>query len=234
MEYDYRYPETIEEIQKFKNKLSCATMTQRDLFARFMSGNYAWNDFQADNGCKTLVDLGYYISTRPPIESIITAYFDFGIVAEPIKGSAWHTVSMVAVNHDGIQYGLDDRGRYALEKDKNSIEHAIKHFKLLSSHYHNRIKTVYDHIKSQTSDQIWVLAGGGMQLQASFGNKDGYIATLFLDIDSYVKVGVENPQRAKSISLKKYELSMNSDKFNDYFIKFEDTGFNLMVNQNGT
>lgn len=229
MKYDYRHPETPEEIKNVKAKLSVATYEQKNLFARFMAGDYEWAEFQADNGCKTLVELGYYISTRPPIESIITAYSDFGIVAEPIKGSAWHTQSMVAVNHDGIQYGLDDRGRYAADNDKNSIEHSIKHFKLMSTHYHNRIKAIHNYLMTKTSDPIWVLAGGGYQMQASFGNKNGYIATLALDITSFVKVGVENAQRAKAIANKKYELSMNANNFNNFFSDFNDKNFTLKV-----
>lgn len=229
-EYDYRHPETPEEIKNVKAKLSVATYKQKNLFARFMAGDYEWAEFQADNGCQTLVELGYYISTRPPIESIIAAYSDFGIVAEPVKGGAWHTQSMVAVYHGGIQYGLDDRGRYADENDKNSIEHAIKHFKLLSTHYQDRVKTIHNHLVTKTTDPIWVLAGGGYQLQASFGNKDGYIATLCLDVDSFVKVGVENSQRAKTISTKKYEISMTVDMFNTYFNDFEDSNFNVKIN----
>lgn len=229
MEYDYRHPETPEEIKNVKAKLSVATYEQKNLFARFMAGDYEWAEFQSDNGCKTLVELGYYISTRPDIETIIESYLDFGLHVEPIKGSAWHTQSMVAVNHDGIQYGLDDRGRYALEKDKNSIEHAIMHFKLMSSHYHNRIKAIHDHLMTKTSDPIWVLAGGGYQIQASFGNKNGYIATLDLDINSFVKVGVENPQRAKAIMNKKYEIAMNTNNFNDFFSDFKLNDFIVKV-----
>jgi hypothetical protein len=229
MEYDYRHPETPEEIKNVKAKLSVATYKQKNLFARFMAGDYEWAEFQADNGCQTLVELGYYISTRPPIESIIAAYSDFGIVAEPVKGGAWHTQSMVAVYHGGIQYGLDDRGRYAAEKDKNSIEHAIKHFKLMSTHYHNRIKTIHNHLVSKSNEPIWVLAGGGYQIQASFGNKNGYIATLDLDINSFVKVGVENLQRAKTISNKKYEISMNANNFNGFFSDFKLNDFIVKV-----
>ena len=229
MEYDYRHPETPEEIKNVKAKLSVATYEQKNLFARFMAGDYEWAEFQADNGCKTLVELGYYISTRPSIEFIIAAYSDFGIIAEPVKGGAWHTQSMVAVNHDGIQYGLDDRGRYALDNDKNSIEHAIMHFKLMSSHYHNRIKAIHDHLMTKTSDPIWVLAGGGYQMQASFGNKNGFIASLGLDLNSFVKVGVENAQRSKTISVKQYELSMNETNFAQYFSDFNIDNINVKV-----
>lgn len=229
MKYDYRHPETPEEIKNVKAKLSVATYAQKNLFARFMAGDYEWAEFQADNGCKTLVELGYYISTRPPIESIIASYSDFGIIAEPVKGSAWHTQSMVAVNHDGIQYGLDDRGRYAAEKDKNSIEHAIKHFKLMSTHYHNRIKTIHNHLVSKSNEPIWVLAGGGYQIQASFGNKNGYIATLDLDMNSFVKVGVENSQRAKVIKIKKYELSMEAKNLEEFFSDFKENNFVLKI-----
>lgn len=228
-EYDYRCPETPEEVDNVKDKLSGATSEQKKLFARFMACDYEWAEFQADNGFQTLVALGYWISTRPAIESIIASYSDFGIVAEHVKGRAWHNESMVAVTHDGIQYGLDDRGRYALEKDKNSIEHAIMHFKLMSSHYHNRIKAIHDHLMTKTSDPIWVLAGGGYQIQASFGNKNGYIATLELDVNSFVKVGVENPQRANKISTKKYEIAMNANNFNDFFSDFKESQFILKV-----
>ena len=229
MEYDYRHPETPEEIENLKTKFLAATSTQKNMLTRFLTGQYEWSDFQADNGCQTLVELGYFISNKPDIEAIIASYLDFGMNVEIVKGTAWHTESMVAINHDGIQYGLDDHGRYVLEKDKNSIEHSIKHFKLMSSHYHNRIKTIHNYLVTKTSDPIWVLAGGGYQMQASFGNKNGFIATLELDSNSFVKVGIENEQRKRSISNRHYDLSMNEQNFIQYFRDFNIVGFNIKI-----
>lgn len=231
MEYDYHQPETPAEIENLKAKFSAATRSQKDMLTRFLMGKYTWSEFQEANGFQTLVELGFLISNKPAIEDIIESYLDFGLNVELIKGSAWHTESMVAVNHDGIQYGLDDHGRYVLEKDKNSIEHSIKHFKLLSSHYHNRIKAIHDHLMTKISDPIWVLAGGGYQIQASFGNKNGFIATLELDLNSFVKVGVENEQRKKTISNKHYDLSMNEQNFIRYFCDFNNFSFNLKISQ---
>lgn len=228
-EYDYRHPETLQEIEQFKKNLKFATLEKKKFFRMFLSGQYSWEQFQEDNGVKTLVELGYYISTRPNINEIIDSYKDFGISAEHVKGAVWHGNSMVAVNHNGIQYVLDDRGLYCREKETNSIEHAIKHFKLLSTHYEERVKSIYNHLQSNTEQPIWVLAGGGYQIQASFGNEDGYIATLMLDANTYVKVGVDNIQRTKAISEKAYELSLSTLNFNRYFTNFKDTSFTLNI-----
>jgi hypothetical protein len=228
-EYDYRHPETLKEIEKFNNNLKYATLETKKFFRMFLSGQYSWEQFQEANGVKKLVDLGYYISTRPNINDIIDSYKDFGISAEHVKGAAWHFDSMVAVNHNGIQYVLDDRGLYFKDKETNSIEHTIKHFKLISTHYEDRVKSIYNHLQSNTEQPIWVLAGGGYQIQASFGNEEGYIATLMLDVNTYVKVGVENVQKSKAISKKAYELALSSLNFNRYFTDFKDTSFTLNI-----
>lgn len=94
------------------------------------------------------------------------------------------------------------------------------------------IKNVKANLSVATYEQknlFAVLAGGGYQIQASFGNKNGYIATLDLDINSFVKVGVENPQRAKAIMNKKYEIAMNTNNFNDFFSDFKLNDFIVKV-----
>jgi hypothetical protein len=213
---DYRNAETVEEITILKENFKLATVEERDMFTRYLDQTLPAEEFISNGGFELFVRLGYFIPNVPSINTLIGSYEDFGIKAEPLKGSSWHTPTMIAVNHDGVQYGLDDRGKYFLDNDKHPIEQAINQFQLISTHYHQRVKEVYDYLKTKTPDDIWAMVSGG---QVFFGNKDGYIAILYFDSGDYVTLGVQDDKKALKISTKKYTLAVQFSKNNHYFDK---------------
>lgn len=50
--------------------------------------------------------------------------------------------------------------------------------------YHEKIKFIYDFLVAKNIGDIWVMSGGGMQIQAFFGNSTGYLGILYLNLDS--------------------------------------------------
>jgi hypothetical protein len=213
---DYRNAETVEEITILKENFKLATVEERDMFTRYLDQTLPAEEFISNGGFELFVRLGYFIPNVPSINALIGSYEDFGVKAEPLKGSSWHTPTMVSINHDGVQYGLDDNGKYFLDNDKTRIENNIYQFQLISQHYHQRVKEVYDYLKTKTNDDIWAMVSGG---QVFFGHKDGYIAILYFDSGDYVKLGVHDDKKALKISAKKYTLAVQFSKNNHYFDK---------------
>ena len=213
---DYREPTTNEEFEIIKDNLALATLSERDMFKRYLNKSLPAEEFIENGGFELFVRLGYFIPNVPSINALIGSYEDFGVKAEPLKGSSWHTPTMVAINHDGVQYGLDDNGKYFLDNDKTKIENNIYQFQLISQHYHQRVKEVYDYLKTKTNDDIWAMVSSG---QVFFGHKDGYIAILYFDSGDYVKLGVHDDKKALKISTKKYTLAVQFSKNNHYFDK---------------
>lgn len=213
---DYRNAETVEEITILKENFKLATVEERDMLTRYLDQTLPAEEFISNGGFELFVRLGYFIPNVPSINALIGSYEDFGIQADPLKGSCWHTPTMVAINHDGVQYGLDDKGVYFLDNDKKRIEQNIHEFKLISSHYHQRVKEVYDFLKLKTADDVWVMVSGG---HVFFGHKDGYIAILYFDSGDYVKLGVHDDKKALKINTKKYTLAVQFSKNNHYFDK---------------
>lgn len=221
---DYRELTTEEEFQTLKANLALATAEERDMFKRYINKTLTGEEFFANHGFELFVRLGYFIPNVPSVNAIISSYQDFGIQAEPLEGSCWHTATMVAINHDGVQYGLDDKGVYFLDNNKQRIEEDIHQFKLISSHYHERVKEVYDFLKIKTADDVWAMVSVG---QVFFGHKDGYIAILYFDSDDYVKLGANDEKKALKISTKKYTLAVQFDKNNHYFEKNDLKNFKI-------
>lgn len=214
---NYRNAETADEISNFALKLTSASVDERSLFTRFMNKQLSDQEFLDLNCFPLLIKLGYLIPNVPSTKALIGSYADFGITTEPLKGGCWHSSTMVAVNHDGVQYALDDKGSYFADNDKKTITMIINNYQLMSGHYHNRIKEVYDHLKTKTTDDIWVMVSGASSLQAFFGNKDGYLAILYLDKADYIKIDSKDQTKIDHINTVRYTLNVQFSHNNHYF-----------------
>lgn len=229
---NYRAIQTPEEMQIFLDNVVKASQEEKDLVNSFINRTITAEDFIDKDVPTLLMKLEYFVDGSPSLNAIIGSYEDYGIKAEPLKGGNWHTKTMVAIHHDGVQYSVDDGGLYFLDNDKQRIEHSLYHYQLLSTHYHERVKEVYDYLKTKMTDDIWAMSGGGSQLQVFFGNKDGYIGILYFDDDQYVKVGVENAKKAAIIANKKYTLVVQSAANNHYFENYANP--NIKVRKSDT
>jgi hypothetical protein len=108
---------------------------------------------------------------------LVEAYREYGLEVTAPKGNCWFGKTMVCTEHDGVPYCMDghSNGDYA---------HGVRHRQLIIERHHERIKSVYEYCKALGVGDIWVLSGGGGQLQAFFGNNTGYLAILYLDMEN--------------------------------------------------
>lgn len=121
-------------------------------------------------------------------EKVITTFAKKGFDIVEVKGNSRWGEDMYAIWQDGVQYAIDYHGKTD-KKGNPDIDHSCKHLKIMlnSEIYHQKIKKIYDYLMAQNIGDIWVLSGGGMQVQAFFGNKKGYVGTLYLEMDNVKK-----------------------------------------------
>ena len=83
------------------------------------------------------------------------------------------------IMHDGVKYHL-----YLMKSENlNAVERKIDNYREFVNRYHQLIKEVRDKIqKIPGVGKVWVMDGGGAQHQAFFGNKNGYLGILYLDL----------------------------------------------------
>lgn len=116
----------------------------------------------------------------------------------------------VCTIHDGVRYHLSlMKNSESRTKDKAKQE-ADEHKEMIK-YYHTLVKEVYEKIK-QFPDigDVWAMEGGGMQHQVFFGNKNGYLGILGLDMKNLKKQPVN----------KSYTLQVQSVKNDKVFKKF--------------
>jgi hypothetical protein len=82
--------------------------------------------------------------------------------------------------YDGVPYCMDPTNEFdAISESK--IPHIARHFELMKERHHTEIKAICEHLKQFPEiGDFYVMAGGGSQLQAFFGNAEGYLAILYL------------------------------------------------------
>lgn len=116
------------------------------------------------------------------------------------KGCSRHS-EMIAINKEGIQFTIQ------VSDEKNMLED-IEYLNIMleNKEYLNKIKSIYFYLKELSIGDIWVMVGGGSQIQAFFGNSKGYIAILYLDIATNV-----------SNKPKKHTLQVNGKNNDKYF-----------------
>lgn len=140
-------------------------------------------------------------------QKVIEAFKKKNLDITEVKGNSRHGEHMVAIWHDGVQYAIDYHG-HTDKKGNPDIDHGVKHLKIMiqSETYHQKIKKIYDYLMALNIGDIWVMSGGGMQVQAFFGNKNGYVAILYLEM--------ENVKKPKD---KEHTLVVNGKKNEKYF-----------------
>jgi len=131
---------------------------------------------------KHLVALGYM---DPPIEQTdeerIAMWAKYGLPVSVPKGRCPFSDSMMLAEHDGVPYCVDEHTHLLKDGSDKDIHRNIGHRQMLIDCYHEKIKSVYEHCVRLDRGPVWVMVGGGSQVQAFFGHDQGYFAILFLD-----------------------------------------------------
>jgi hypothetical protein len=115
-----------------------------------------------------------------------TMYKHYGLNVVPAKGKSRDSSLMVTAAKDGVPYSLEPNDAYG-HVDPTKITHNVKHYKLTVKRHHKEVKAVYDYLMqnhSRALGDVWVMMGGGSQLQAFFGNNTGYLGILHLSLES--------------------------------------------------
>lgn len=91
----------------------------------------------------------------------------------------------VCFMYDDVRYMIYLMKNKNKDERKKDAERGYKKYIEIRDRYHPLIKKIYNAIQTQLpqTGDIWVMSGGGMQLQAFFGNKDGYLSTLYLGME---------------------------------------------------
>lgn len=115
------------------------------------------------------------------------------------------------------------------------INNEIHKFNLTIDKHLPLIKKIYEYCETIADCPLWTLCGGGMQLQQFYGDDNGYIGVLYLDMmdnNKYINPniftfqinGKENEIKFKKFNYKKiannkevqdfYNLKNNMNKYN--------------------
>ncbi|MEG0869646.1 MAG: hypothetical protein RSG77_21775 [Hafnia sp.] len=159
-------------------------------------------------------------------EERIAMYAQYGVEVTVPKGRSWHSKSLMCAEHDGVPYCMDEHSHFFEDDSDRELRHSILHRKLMIERHHEKIKAIYEYCVGLDVGDIWVMAGGGAQLQAFFGNSTGYLAILYLDMEDLNEC--VNSDYLKAIGNTKYTLKVNFSKNNKYFLgKFKMPGITL-------
>jgi len=92
--------------------------------------------------------------------------------------------------HDNVPYTFcHTNNLFIHENIEEELErrtiHSVKHFKLGIKRHHSIIKKIYELCSGlYPYEDVWVMVGGGLQIQMFYGTSRGYVGTLYLSLDN--------------------------------------------------
>jgi hypothetical protein len=94
-----------------------------------------------------------------------------------------------AIIHDGVEYilYLMKTSRMMGKRSLESAKTEAHDYQETVRRYHPLIKAIYEEIKKRAGKQVYAMPGGGAQHQVFFGDEQGYIACIGLDLKSSKK-----------------------------------------------
>lgn len=102
------------------------------------------------------------------------AYLKFGLQVEELPIT--YSSSPVKIVHDGVPYMLD------CYHDLDDIATKATKFYILRERHHADIKRLHEVWQALSEDELLVMSGGGLQLQAFFTSKKRYQGILYLSL----------------------------------------------------
>ena len=159
---------------------------------------------------------------KTPPADLPDVYAQFGLAVTTPKGRSRWGETMVCCEHDGLPYCMDAHG----EIDK--IGHGVRHRALTIERHHPMVKAVYEHCVNAGIGDVWVLCGGGSQLQAFFGNAKGYLGILYLDLEDLKEhQQVSENGYLEAVGNKTFTLQVNGEDNDVVFDGFAVAGVEL-------
>lgn len=132
-------------------------------------------------------------------EEDINIFKKYGIDSQPVNGANSSLKRASSIDYGGVHYAICFHNDKIKEKEE-SISRGFSHFEQVKKRHHEKVKSVYDFLMAsdEVKHPIWVMMGGQAQIQAFFGNEDGYIAILYLDFDDNNDYGYKNNKKKKN------------------------------------
>lgn len=203
------------------------------LFAEFISGNrdkiQALTFDEQMRAMDIIVGLQLFKDKKAKIsdDQRIALYAQHGLAVTVPKGRCSFSRSLMCAEHDGVPYCVDEHDHSFEEEGRiDSLLHCIKHRELIIERHHDKIKQIYDYCVGLDVGDIWVMSGGGSQLQAFFGNNTGYLAILYLDMEDITEE--VNSEYMAAIGNTTLTLKVNWVRNNALFVnRFDIPGIEL-------
>lgn len=131
---------------------------------------------EAMSAAELLAEFGPTPRERPTFEQLAAVYAARGLAVTRPAGNWSFGRSMVCAAHDGVPYCMDAHP----DQSEPDWDRGIRHRAHTIKRHHRMVKAIHEHCELTTGADVWVLCGGGSQLQAFFGNRSGYLAILYL------------------------------------------------------
>lgn len=208
--------------------MSSLAPDKRDILLRYLSGDMP-HSHEVIELYDILTEIGLIENPKERVDDIsrIALYEKHGLSVEVPLGRCRFSTSLMSAPHDDVPYCVDDHDHFFIEGSLKSLIHATRQREQIINRHHAKIKDIYDYCVNLNVGDIWVMCGGGAQLQAFFGNNTGYLGILYMDMqdenevidDGYLEI----------IGNKTYTFVVNWSHNNPLFMgKFKIKGIELV------
>lgn len=154
----------------------------------------------------------------------IDIFKKYGINPQPVNGASSSLKRASSINYSGVHYAICFHNDDIIEKEE-SISRGVSHFEQVKKRHHEKVKSVYDFLiaSDEVKHPVWVMMGGKAEIQAFFGNEDGYIAILYLDFDENNDYGYKNNKKKN-----KYTMIPQKRHYDFIFEDLKNTEINVV------
>jgi hypothetical protein len=117
---------------------------------------------------------------------------------------------------------MEMRFRFDIMKGENTKKQINEKFnKLIESlsRHQDKIEAVYKFCETIAEGPLWTFCGGGMQLQQFYGDDDGYICILYLDMEDEKENEEDENEKEFTLAIQNKKLKKKFKDFNYNGIK---------------
>lgn len=193
-----------EEVLNYKNNIKNLEKKYISLINAYFKNKIERYKLKINEVMFLLYQVGYFIDDGLSITELNEYYKNFGKTLIPVQGACSLTKNMYAISYDKVQYVVK-------QVPKNyEIEENIKKYKYIIKHHHKKIKEVYDYLKSQSIEDIWVYGHINGRITATFGDRNGVIA--------YIELGLEKSFYRDTKVFNFFKIFVSKEMQDKYFI----------------
>lgn len=217
LEHNLKKALTEEEIQHYKTKFKKLPKKDKELVNAYFNNEVDIYKLRVNETMFLLYKIDYFTDNGLSMSELNSYYHEFNKTLEPMKGVCEITKNMYAIPHGNVQYVVK-------QVPKNyKIEDVVKKHNFIVENHHEKIKEVYDYLKSQNLKDIWVYGYVNGSIEATFGNSSGILAILELGEEKgfydYMKPVKKNKIQNLIVSKKLETKYFNNHNLKDVRLK---------------